>query len=197
MPVSRDASALETLWPEIVATFAHAQASSLYCSVASIDTAGQPNVTPIGTLFLGQPCSGFYFDRYTVSLAANVEANPMVCAMAVNAGKMFWLRALLMGEFSSAPGVRLYGTAGPLRVATCAEKLQIQERVGRARWLKGGRLLWSSFTHVRDLSFTSYRLVAYPVMMERFVEKAHNPSIGRTDAHVKPYGLPSVKGCLA
>ena len=180
MPLNNEASDLEKQWPQIVATFARAQTSSLYCSIASVDTVGQPNVTPIGTLFLGKPCSGFYFDQYTASLAANVDVNPEVCAMAVNASKFFWLRALLAGKFSSLPGVRLYGTAGPLRDATPGEKLQVQRRIGRTRWLKGGRLLWSSFTHVRDLSFTSYRLVAYPVMMERFVEEAHNHSIERT-----------------
>ncbi len=38
-------------------------------------------------------------------------------------------------------------------------------RVRLMRLLPGARLLWSDFTHVRDLTFTHFRLVRYPMTM--------------------------------
>ena len=181
MPLCADSTNLSGVWPEVLAVFAKAQAASMYCSVASVSEEGIPTVTPIGTVFLGAPCSGIYFDRFTEQLAANVQASGLICVMAVNAGKLFWLKSLLVGRFASSPGVRLYGTAGPLREATREEAALAVARVGAARWSKGGRALWSEFTHVRDLRFTSFRAITYPVMCERFGKEAHNPSIERTD----------------
>jgi hypothetical protein len=154
-------------WPEIRRVVERGQASSLYCSIASVGEDGAPSVTPIGTVFLGPNATGFFFDRYTSALGRNINANGKVCLLAVNSGKLFWLWSFLVGRFASPPGVRLYGTAGPLREATPAERAQIERQVRSARWLKGARLLWSSFTHVRDLQFTSFRPVNYPAMMER------------------------------
>ncbi|MHB9119155.1 MAG: pyridoxamine 5'-phosphate oxidase family protein [Burkholderiales bacterium] len=163
-------------WSEIRAIFACAQASSIYCSIASVSTDGLPNVTPVGTVFLRDDCSGFYFDTYTEHLAKNIQANGHVCVMAVNASKFYWLRSLLFGRFASPPGVRLYGAAGPLREAKPEELSLLQARIKSTRWLKGNRLLWSSLTHVRDLAFASFRPVAYPVMMERLWKQTHNPA---------------------
>jgi uncharacterized protein len=153
-------------WSEIRRVVERGQASSLYCSIASVDEDGAPTVTPIGTVFLGAAPSGFFFDRYTSDLGRNIAANGKICLLAVNSGKWFWLRSLMAGRFASPPGVRLYGTAGPLRKATPGELRQIENRIRSSRWLKGTQLIWSSFTHVRDLEFTSFRPVSYPVMME-------------------------------
>ncbi|OGB22417.1 MAG: pyridoxamine 5'-phosphate oxidase [Burkholderiales bacterium RIFCSPLOWO2_02_FULL_57_36] len=155
-----------THWAEIKRVVERGQASKLHCAIASVSPEGMPNVTPVGTVFLRNDQTGFYFDKYTSNLAKNIEANPQVCLMAVNANKFFWLRSLFIGRFASPPGVRLYGSVGPLRPATPEELQRIQARVGRMLWLKGGRLLWSGFTHVRDISFTSFRPVSYPAMME-------------------------------
>lgn len=57
------------------------------------------------------------------------------------------------------------GTVGALRPATDDELRQIEQRVRGTRWLKGNHLLWSSFTQVRDMQFTSFRSVNCPVMM--------------------------------
>jgi hypothetical protein len=85
--------------------------------------------------------------------------------MAVDGGSIFWLRSLLAGRFSKAIGVRLYGTAGPRRPATTDELDEVHKRVRLMRLTRGGRILWSDFSHVRDLTFTGSRFVRYPVMM--------------------------------
>lgn len=125
-----------------------------------------PNVTPIGTVFLRGDMTGYYFEQYTTALNQNLEINPNVCVMAVNAGRMFWLRSFMLGRFTSPPGVRLYGKASPLRPATPEEMRGIQARVRPTMWLKGSRLLWTNFTQVRDITFTSFRPITYPVMMQ-------------------------------
>lgn len=153
-------------WAEIKQVVERGQASILHCSIASVSPEGMPHVTPIGTVFLRDDQTGFYFDQYTSALARNIDANPAVCLMAVNGSALFWLRSLLGGRFISPPGVRLYGTAGARRVATPEELERVHQRVRRTRWMKGSRLLWSNFTHVRDIRFTSFRPVSYPSMME-------------------------------
>ena len=153
-------------WPEIRRVVELGQTSSLYCSIATVGADGMPNVTPIGTVFLNSDPSGFFFDRYTSALAESLASDDRICLMAVNSSKTYWFRSLLFGRFPSPPGVRLYGRAGPLRPATQAELQQIESRVESVQRLKGGRLLWSSFTHVRELNFSSFRPVKYPVMME-------------------------------
>jgi hypothetical protein len=111
--------------------------------------------------------TGFYFDQYTDTLAQNIETNAQVCVMAINTSRLFWLRSLLIGRFVAPPGVRLYGTVGALRPATPEELQHVQRRVRPTRWLRGNRLLWSDFSQVRDISFTAFRPVLYPSMMER------------------------------
>jgi uncharacterized protein len=157
---------LESSWNTIRELVLRGQASSLYCSIATVGKNGEPNITPIGTVFLRSDQTGFFFDCYTSLLATNLSANNRICLLAVNSGKAFWLRSLFRGRFSSAPGVRLYGTASALRLASSEERAQVDLRVRKTRWLKGSRMLWSDFTHVRDLTFTSFRPVSYPVMMD-------------------------------
>lgn len=157
---------IKTHWPEIQRVLQRGQASTIYCSLASINADGTPNITPVGTVFLRSDCTGYYFDHYATALATNLDANPNVCVMAVNAGRLFWFRSFLLGRFTSPPGVRLYGRAHPRREATPAEVAAIEARVRPTRWLKGSKLLWSNFTHVRDIDFTSFRPVSYPVMMQ-------------------------------
>jgi uncharacterized protein len=158
--------ALHKHWPQIRSIVERGQASSLYCSIASVSGDGTPTVTPIGTVFLNSSASGFFFDRYTSELSKNIDANGKVCLLAVNSSKLFWLKSLLTGRFATAPGVRLYGSAGPLREATPNELAQIERRLRSIKRLKGSQLIWSSFTHVRDLNFSTFRPVIYPHMTE-------------------------------
>lgn len=139
--------------------------SAGHVTIASVDAAGGPTITPIGTVFLRADGTGFYFDQYTERLAENLDANPQVCVMAVDRGTGFWLRSLLTGRFHKPIGVRLYGTAGPRRLATADELDEVDRRVRLMRITRGGRRLWSDFSYVRDLVFTDCRWVQYPVMM--------------------------------
>lgn len=153
-------------WPEIVRTVTAGQKTCLHSAIATVSPDGAPNIAPIGTVFLHDAPGGFFFDRHTTATAENLAHNPAICLLAVNAAKPLWLRSFLRGRFAAAPGVRLYGTAGPLRAATAAEINAVYHRIGFMRRLPGGRLIWNDFTHVRELSFTGFRPVRYPEMMQ-------------------------------
>ncbi|MFD6273537.1 pyridoxamine 5'-phosphate oxidase family protein [Nocardia asteroides] len=152
-------------WTEIRTIVARAQRSTGHFALASVDATGAPTITPIGTLFLRTDRTGYFFDHYTTALTRNVDADARICLMAVDSGRTYWFRSLLTARFPAPPGVRLYGTAGPRRPATAAERDTVRRRVRPLRTLRGGKLLWSDLTHVRDITFTGFRLVRYPVMM--------------------------------
>jgi len=153
-------------WNDITRVIRSSQRSSLHCSIATVDDQGMPNVTPIGTVFLRDNYTGYFFDTYTSKMSANLEHNSKVCLSAVNTKTSFWLKSLFKGQFLSPPGVRLYGTVGPLRKATESEIAAVNKRIKPLSWSKGSKLIWSSFTHVRDIEFTDFRPVQYPKMME-------------------------------
>ncbi len=153
-------------WWEIEDVISVGQKSSLHCSIATVDEHGGPNITPIGTVFLRDDYSAYFFDTFTSKLAENIEHNQNVCLMAVNTKTSFWFKSFFKGKFVSAPSVRLYGTVGQLREATEEEKFAISKRIKPMRWLKGSKLIWSNFTHVRDIQFTDFRPVQYPKMMD-------------------------------
>lgn len=152
-------------WNTIKEIFAQAQASSMHCSIASVNEHGQPHITPIGTVFLRDDQTGYFFDSYTKQLAENVKSNSKICVMAVNASKGFWLKSMFVGKFSTIPAVRLYGEIGELRSATEEEIAAVQKRIKPLKWTKGSQLIWSNFTHVRDIKFTEARPISYPHMM--------------------------------
>jgi uncharacterized protein len=160
----------ETHWTAIKDIVGRAKKSTLHCAIASTDADGAPHITPVGTVFLRDDCTGFYFDQYTSALARNVERDPRVCVMAVDTARLFWLRSLLTGRFTAPPAVRLYGTASALRPATSPELQQVRQSVRATQRLKGGRMLWSDFSQVRDITFSGFRPVRYPVMMSHLWE---------------------------
>ncbi len=157
---------LASYWNDIRKVVSTAQKSSMHCTLATVDKNGMPNITPIGTVFLRDDCSAYFFDCYTSKMSENLERNPNVCLSAVNTQTTFWLKSLIFGRFSTAPGVRLYGKVGALREATSAETSAVNKRTAPFSWTKGSELIWSSFTHVRDITFTDFRPVQYPKMME-------------------------------
>ncbi|MEV6216886.1 pyridoxamine 5'-phosphate oxidase family protein [Nocardia sp. NPDC051833] len=152
-------------WNEVRSIVARARRSTGHFAIASVDATGAPNVTPVGTLFLRADRTGYFFDQYTKALGRNADAEARVCLMAVDSGGSFWFRSLLAGRFPAAPGVRLDGTLGARRPAIAEELDEVRRRVRPMRLLRGGKLLWSDFTHVRDITVTGFRLVRYPVMM--------------------------------
>ena len=153
-------------WPQIVQTIRQGQKSSMHCSIASVDENGMPNITPIGTVFLRDDQSAYFFDSFTSQLANNTQHNPNVCLSAVNSSTLYWLKSFFKGQFSTPPGVRLYGTIGPLREGTQEELAAVENRIKPMKRLKGSKLIWSDFTHVKDIQFTDFRPVQYPKMMD-------------------------------
>ena len=152
-------------WQHIGKVMNDAQKAAMHCSIATVDAQLQPTITPIGTLFLRENQSGFFFDTYTESLQQNLPQNSKACIQAVNSSRLFWLKSLFKGQFSDYPGVRLYVEIGDLRLANAEELAQISRRIQSLKWTKGSQLIWSDFTHVRDFTVQSFRRVKYPKMM--------------------------------
>lgn len=152
-------------WQHIRKVVNDAQKAAMHCSIATVDAQLQPTISPIGTLFLKENQTGFFFDTYTESLQQNLPQNSKACIQAVNSSRLFWLKALFKGQFSDYPGVRLYVEIGDLRLANAEELAQISRRIQILKWTKGSQLIWSDFTHVRDFTVQSFRWVKYPKMM--------------------------------
>lgn len=152
-------------WQHIRKVVNDAQKAAMHCSIATVDVQLQPTISPIGTLFLRENKTGFFFDTYTESLQQNLPQNSKACIQAVNSSRLFWLKSLFKGEFSDYPGVRLYVEIGDLRLANAEELAQISRRIQILKWTKGSQLIWSDFIHVRDFTVQSFRWVKYPKMM--------------------------------
>jgi hypothetical protein len=158
---------LDTHWPQIRRTVMAAQRSALHCAIATVTPQNTPHLVPIGTVFLhADRPGGYMFDHYANNMAKNLAGNPNICLLAVNASRLMWLASFLRGRFVSPPGLRLYGTAGALRLASAAERAAVDRRTGLMRLLPGGRAIWNDFSHVRDLHFTRFAPIMYPAMME-------------------------------
>lgn len=141
-------------WKEVKSLFKESFRSSFHFAVATVSDTGEPHVTPIGSLILGEPGRGIYFEKFTQNIPRNLTTNTQVCVMAVNSGRWFWLSALLGGKFKRPPAVRLYGVTGKLREATETEIALWQKRVKRVSFSKGHALMWRSMSMVRDIEFT-------------------------------------------
>ncbi len=153
-------------WHDIQRVFKATQSAAMHCSIATVDEQLQPNISPIGSLFLHeQNFSGFFFDCYAESFEQNLKHNDRACIQAVNSSRLFWLKSLLQGRFQDYPGVRLYAKIGALRPAATHELAAIQRRIHPLAWTKGSQLIWSDFTHVREFSVQDFRWVKYPKMM--------------------------------
>jgi len=150
-------------WKDVKSLFNESFRSSFHFAIATVSENGDPHVTPIGSLILGKPGRGFYFEKkFTKHLPINFEHNKKVCVLAVNSSRWFWVKSLIVGRFASPPAVRLHGVAGPLREATEAEIALFQKRVWRVRFSKGHALMWRNMRTVRDIEFTGIE----PVHME-------------------------------
>jgi uncharacterized protein len=146
-------------WTKIRSVFGRGFSSCLHFAVASVNEDNSPHLAPIGALILRDTPSAFYFSEYAQNTSRNLERNPRICVMAVNAHRTFWANSLLRGKFAVPPGVRLLGTAGKLRKASDDEIAAWQKRVAPARCLKGHAILWSHMSQVHDLTFDSFEPV--------------------------------------
>jgi len=141
-------------WDEVQGLFRESFKSSFHYAIATVGENGEPHVTPIGSLILGRPGVGFYFEKFTRQLPRNLGSNNHVCILAVNSARWFWLKSLIGGRFSNPPAVRLHGVAGELRAATESELALWQERVRRVSFSKGHAFMWREMSMVREIQFT-------------------------------------------
>ncbi|MBT3388879.1 MAG: pyridoxamine 5'-phosphate oxidase family protein [Chloroflexi bacterium] len=158
-------------WSEIKALFKRSFRSSFHYAIATINENGEPHITPIGSLILGEAGQGIYFEEFPQRMPRNLQINQQVCVLAVDSGVGFWLKSLLRGKFVSPPAVRLYGIAGELRPATEKEIQLWQRRVRRVRFSKGHAMMWAKMSMVREIKFTHMEPVQMGKMTENVWDK--------------------------
>jgi len=145
---------IKTNWKEIRMHFSKSFKSSLHVSIASVNADNNPTVTPIGSLFLNDDQTRFYFEKFPTKLPINVSLNPNVCVLGVNSSKWFWVKFLYKEKFSNTPAMKLYGTLGEKRKATEGENRALKRRMRSTNTLKGHTYLWGKIDLVREINFT-------------------------------------------
>jgi hypothetical protein len=145
---------IKTNWEDIREHFRKCFSTNFHVSIASVDSQNEPTVTPIGSLFLNDDQSGFYFEKYPTKLPRYAGINKKVCVLAVNSGKVFWAKSLFTGKFKKYPAIKLYGELGERREATNKEKQRLDRRMSATRALKGNKYLWADMPFVREIIFT-------------------------------------------
>ena len=157
---------LKADWNSIRKHFNKSFGQNLFISIASVDADNNPTATPIGSLFLNDNQTGFYFEKYPTKLPENAKTNPNICALAVNNSKWFWLKSLFKGKFTTNPGIKLYGQLGKRRKATDQEISRLNRRMKATNRLKGNTYLWKKMEHVRDITFTKAETINLGKMTE-------------------------------
>jgi len=145
---------IKTDWSIIRKHFNKSFSQYLFIPIASVDPDNNPTITPIGSLFLNDNQTGFYFEKYPTKLPTNAKTNQNICALAVNNSKWFWLKSLYKGKFKTNPAIKLYGQLGERRKATDNEISRLNRRMKITNGLKGNTYLWKKMEYVRDITFT-------------------------------------------
>lgn len=145
---------MEKDWMRIKIHYRKCISANMHVAISSVNADNIPTVTPIGSLFLNDDRTGFYFEKFTTKLPKNSKTNRNVCLLAVNAKKWFWLKSLFKGNFSEYPAIKLYGELGKKREATREEFRAFQRRVRSTKRLKGHQYLWKDMSQVREIKFT-------------------------------------------
>ena len=145
---------IKTDWHKIRKHFNKSFASNFYVSIASVDSENNPTVTPIGSLFLNDNQTGFYFEKFPSKLPEHAKSNPKVCLLGVNSGRIFWIKALFKEKFADFPAMKLYGELGEIREATEKETKRLNRRMKATNGLKGNTYLWKKMEFVREIKFT-------------------------------------------
>ena len=140
-------------WNKIRLHFNKSFKSSLHVSIASVDANNNPTVTPIGSLFLNDNQTGFYFEKYPSKLPNNFKTNKKICVLGVNSSRLFWLKSLFRGSFKTTPAIKLYGELGEKRKANKQEMTRLNRRMRMTKGLKGNTYLWSTMDFVRGIHF--------------------------------------------
>ncbi len=144
---------IATDWKKIRVHFNKSFSSSLHISIASVDSENNPTVTPIGSLFLNDNQTGFYFEKFPSKLPEHAKTNPRVCLLGVNSRRLFWIKALFREKFSDYPAIKLYGELGDKRKATEREIGRLNRRMEITKGLKGNTYLWKNMEFVREIRF--------------------------------------------
>ncbi len=145
---------IETEWNKIRKHFNISFRSNFYVSIASVDFENNPTVTPIGSLFLNDNQTGFYFEKFPSKLPIHVKSNKNICALGVNSGTLFWLKSLFKGKFENYPAIKLYGELGEIRQATEKEIDRLNRRMKTTKGLRGNSYLWGKMEFIREINFT-------------------------------------------
>ncbi|MFD0761203.1 hypothetical protein ACFQZW_03840 [Lutibacter aestuarii] len=127
--------------------------SNFYVSIASVDTNNNPTVTPIGSLFLNDNQTGFYFEKFPSKLPLCENLNKNICVLGVNSNRWFWIKSLFKGKFPNPPAIKLYGELGKKRKATKKELERLNRRMRATKGLKGNTYLWKNMEFVREVYF--------------------------------------------
>ncbi len=141
-------------WDSIRKHFNKSFRSNFYVSVASVDSNNNPTITPIGSMFLNDNQTGFYFEKFISKLPENAKTNTKICVLGVNSDRFFWIKSLFSGRFSKHPAIKLYGELGNKRKATSKEISRLNRRMKATNGLKGNSYLWKNMEYIREIRFT-------------------------------------------
>jgi len=144
---------IETEWNKLRKHFNKSFRTTLHVSIASVDSENKPTVTPIGSLFLNDNQTGFYFEKYPSKLPIHAKTNRNICVLGLNSGTLFWLKSLFKGKFENYPAIKLYGKLGERRKATEKETNRLNRRMKVTNGLKGNKYLWGEMEFVREIAF--------------------------------------------
>ena len=144
---------ITTDWYKIREHFNKSFSSNFHISIASVDSENNPTVTPIGSLFLNDDQTGFYFEKFPSKLPEHAKTNPNICLLGVNSRRLFWIKALFREKFSDYPAIKIYGKLGERRKATEKEISRLNRRMKITNGLKGNTYLWKKMEFVREIEF--------------------------------------------
>lgn len=153
-------------WQAIRKHFNKSFRTNFHFSIASVDENGKPTVTPIGSLFLNDNQTGFYFEKYPAKLPLHAEENTNICVLAVNSSTFFWLKSLYKGKFTRYPAIKLYGELGMRREASDSEIKRLNRRMSVTKGLRGNTYLWGEMKYVREVTFNSAEKINLGKMTE-------------------------------
>lgn len=157
---------IKTNWQKIRTHFNKSFSSNFYVSIASVDSENNPTVTPIGSLFLNDNQTGFYFEKFPSKLPKHSTHNPKICVLGVYSGRFFWIKALFRGKFTNFPAIKLYGKLGERRKANEIEITRLNRRMKLTNGLKGNTYLWKKMEFVREIKFSKAEKINLGKMTE-------------------------------
>lgn len=157
---------IKSNWSDIKIHFSKSFSSSLHVSIASVDSDNNPTTTPIGSLFLNNDQTGFYFEKFPTKLPNHSKSNNKICVLGVNSSKWFWMKSLFKEKFPDFPAIKLYGELGERRKASKIETSRLNRRMRRMSGLKGHKYLWAEMEFVREINFTKAEKINIGKMTE-------------------------------